>query len=402
MSISLRPANDAGPSPLRAVVRFALPVVAFMASATPTPSHATRQTVDVISALIQEYSREGTSAEYLNRIDDSGYERYVLNRPGFPYADVIQVSMPEPDEPTRRAIASLSTAEYPLNHRDIHDMKVWDLGYTKSRVGREIPWLPADLGAIPGASSLVKAGVDPDIYVQAIYLAGVDYPIIAANYALAAQILRAKLASTARTLWAQHGLRHDVLDRFLHAPTVRGVYDYDLHYLVHILDGALSTWTAGSQSNYGLRELPTNLRVARVAAAYRERMPYEHEPCRGDRTYDAQHAGMGGIDKRPLCFDDATDRAVYFWYAMQFRAELLSTHVSRGGETAAERMAAPLSASRQGWIGVRRNGLIEDTARLEVVEAKIADRLLAEGLLPYRDAFDVAQRALRLTCARKH
>jgi hypothetical protein len=384
------------------MIRFALPIVTLVASVAATPSHATRQTVDVISALIQEYSREGTSAEYLSRIDDQGYERYVLNRPGFPYADVLQVSMPEPDAPTRRAIAALSTPEYPLNHRDLHDMKVWDLGYTKSRVGREIPRLPAELGAIPGASSLVKAGVDPDIYVQAIYLAGVDYPIIAANYALAAQVLRAKLTSTPRVLWAQHGLRHDVLDRFLHASTARGVYDYDLHYLAQVLDGAFSTWTAGSLSTYGLRELPTNLRVARIAAAYRERMPYEHEPCRGDRTYDARYAGMGGLDKRPLCFDDATDRAVHAWYAMQFRAELSSTRVPRGGETAAERMAAPLTASRQGWIGIRRNGLIEDTTRLEVVETKIADHLLAEGLLPYRDAFDVSQRALRLTCARKH
>ncbi|PTR35170.1 hypothetical protein C8J98_101433 [Luteibacter sp. OK325] len=402
MSTSFRPANDSGPYHLRAVIRFALPVVAIVAGAAPTSSHATRQTVDVISALIQEYSREGNSAEYLNRIDDRGYERYVLNRPGFPYADVLQVSMPEPDAPTRRAIASLSTPEYPLNHRDFHDMKVWDLGYTKSRVGREIPRLPTDLGAIPGASSLVKAGVDPDIYMQAIYLSGVDYPIIAANYALAAQILRAKLTSTPKALWAQHGLRHDVLDRFLHAPTVRGVYDYDLHYLIHVLDGAMSTWSSGSQSSYGLRELPTNLRVARIAAAYRERMPYEHEPCRDDRTYDSRYAGMGGVDKRPLCFDDATDRAVHAWYAMQFRAELSSIRLPRSGTTAEERMAVPLNMSRQGWIGIRRNGLIEDTIRLEVVEAKIADRLLADGLLSYRDAFDVSQRALRLACARKH
>jgi hypothetical protein len=402
MSTSYRPANDAGRPPLRAAIRFALPVAALLASTASLPSHATRQTVDVISALIQEYSREGTSSEYLNRIDDQGYERYVLNRPGFPYADVLQLRLPEPDEPTRRAIASVSTSDYPVNHRDLHDMKVWDLGYTKSRVGREIPQVPAGLEAIPGVSSLVKSGVDPDIYVQAIFLAGVDYPVIAANYALAAQILRTKLASTPRALWLQYGLRHDVLDRFLRASTVRGVYDYDLHYLVHILDGAFSTWAAGAQSTYGLRELPTNLRVARVAAAYRERMPYEHEPCRDDHTYDPRYAGMGGVDKRPLCFDDATDRAVHAWYAMQFRAELSSTRVPRGGETAAERMAAPLSASRQGWVGIRRNGLIEDTTRLEVVEAKIADRLLAEGLLTYRDAFDVSQRALRLTCAKRH
>jgi hypothetical protein len=376
-------------------------LVVLAANVSATPVHASQHSVDVMSALIQEYSREGTSAEYLAQSDDQSYERYVLNRPGFPYADVIQVPLPEPDAPTRRAIASVSTSDYPVNHRDLHDMKVWDLGYTKARVGREISRLPADLRAIPGASSLVKAGVDPDIYAQAIYLGGVDYPIIAANYALAAQILRTKLAATPRNLWAQHGLRPDVLDRFLHSPTGTSMYDYDFYYLIHILDGAMSTWSAGSLSTYGLRELPTTFRVARMAAAYRDRMPYAHEPCHDDRTYDPRYAGMGGIDKRPLCFDDATDRAVHVWYASQFRAELSSIHVPRTGATNAERMATPLNTSRQGWIGIRRNGLIEDVTRLEVVEAKIADRLLAERLLPYRDAFDVSQRALRLTCARR-
>jgi hypothetical protein len=374
-------------------------IVGLLAFVSAPPIQASRHTDDVMSALIQEYSREGTSAEYLARSDDRSYERYVLSRPGFPYSDVLQVRLPEPDAPTRRAIAALSRADYPVNHRDLHDMKVWDLGYTKSRVGREIPRLPTELATIPGAASLVKSGVDPDIYTQASYLAGAQYPMIAANYATAAQVLRTKLATTPRTLWAEHGLRHDVLDRFLHAPTGAAVHDDDLYYLIHVLDGAMSTWSAGTLSSYGLRELPTNLRLARLAAAYRERMPYEHEPCRDDRTYDPSHAGMGDVDKRPLCFDDATDRAVHFWYASHFRAELSTVlPVPRSGTTLIERMAAPLAESRQGWIGIRRNGLIEDAIRLEVIESKIADTLLSEGLLPYRDAFDISRRALQLTC----
>jgi hypothetical protein len=365
------------------------------------PVRASTHTADVMSALIQEYSREGTSAEYLRRSSDHSYERYVLNRPGFPYAEVVHASLPEADAPTRRVIAAVSSSGHPVNGRDLHDMKVWDLGYTKARLGREIPQLPGSLGNVSGARSLVKAGIDLDIYAQATHLVGPDYPMIAANYALAAQVLRTRLTTMPRTLWAQHGLRPDVLDRFVHAESGPAMDDYDFHYLIHILDGALSTWTAGEPSTYGLRELPTNFRLARVAAAYRDRMPYDHEPCHDDHTYDAQHAGMGGVDRRPLCFDDATDRAVHSWYAAEFRTEMSSLRpVPRNGLTTAERMAVPLNASRQGWIGIRRNGLFEDAIRLEVVEAKISDALLAEGKLPYRDAFDVSRRALRLACAK--
>jgi hypothetical protein len=378
-------------------------LTAILVATFSIPVHATTHTLDVMSALIQEYSREGNSAEYLARSDDSSYERYVLNRPGFPYADVIHVSLAEPDAPTRRVIRRASTSEFPVNSRDLHDMKVWDLGYTKARIGREISRMPDNLRNVPGAPSLIKAGVDVDIYVQAFHLSGADYPMLAANYALAAQLLRTRLATTPQNLWTEHGLRHDVLDRFLHAATANGVHDHDLYYLIHVLDGAMSTWSAGALSSYGLRDLPTDFRLARMAAAYRDRLSYEHEPCLPDRTYDAQHAGMGGVDKRPLCFDDATDRAVHRWYAARFRAEMSSIRsVPRSGATIAERMARPLDASRQGWIGIRRNGLIEDATRLEVVQAKIADKLHAEGLLSHRETADVSRRALQLTCARGH
>ena len=396
MIASLPPATHAGLIVSHAALALALGFVAL-------PVLGATHTLDVMSVLIREYSREGSSAEYLARMDDSSYERYVLSRPNFPYADVVKVSLPEADAPTRRAIAWVSTPDFPVNPRDLHDMKVWDLGYTKARTGRDIPRLPDELRNTSGAPSLVKAGIDADLYVQAMHLSGAEHPMIAANYALAAQLLRTKLSTTPRVLWAQHGLRHDVLDRFVHAGSGTSMYDYDFYYLIHILDGAMSTWSAGDLSTYGLRELPTTFRVARIAAAYRDRLPYDHEPCRADRSYDPRYAGMGGVDKRPLCFEDATDRAVHAWYAMAFRAELSSIRpVPRSGATVAERMATPLQASRQGWIGIRRNGLIEDAVRLEVVEAKIADALLAEGSLSYRDAFDVSRRALRLTCARRH
>lgn len=375
------------------------PTYAFVTCVVALPCHATTHTIDPISALIQEHSKEGTSAEYLSFIDDEGYAKYVVDRPGFPYANLRSVVLPEPDNPTRRAIARVSTPEYPLNHRDLHDMKVRDLGYTKNRSGPTIEHLSRGMRSIPGVLSLVKSGLEPDLYARAMLLFGTEHPAIVANYAIAAQILREKLASTPRTLWSEHGLRYDVLDRFVHAQSGDSMYDFDMYYLIHLLDGAMMTWDVGLLSSYGTRELPVLLRVARSAAAYRERLPYHDEPCGAHGTYDHSYAGMTGLDKRPLCFDDATDRATHSWYVVQLRDEVSSIeHMPRTGMTIAERMAAPLKASRQGWIGIRQPGLIHDAMRLEVVEAKVANQLLAEGALPYRDAFEATRRALRLSC----
>lgn len=364
-------------------------ILTLAASAAAMPSSATTRAVDPIAALIGEYSKEGTSAEYMQRSSDKSYARYVLNRPEFPYADEVVRALPTADEPTRRAVAKASTPEHPVNQRDLHNMKVWDLGFTKARMGYDIHSLPAEL-YFPGAANAVKAGVEPDIYKQALHLTGSEYPAIAANYAVAAQLLRAKLASTPRQRWMERGLRQDVIDHFVHADDVSKLSDFDLHYLIQLLDGAMAGWDAGHQSAYGQRELPTLFRVGRTAAAYRERSHYDAPPCLANGRYDPAHAGMGGFDRRPLCFGDATDRAVHTWYAGTLRHELSAPAVRR--------MAAPLRSSRQGWIGVARPGAIDLASRKEVVEAKVANNLLIAGDLSYRDGSDATRRALRLTC----
>lgn len=384
--------------------RRLMPLIPCIVLGFPATAHAARHSMDVISVLIREHSREGTSAEYLESGTDGTYARYVLNRPGFPYADVVQSALPEPDAPTRRAIRAISTPEYVVNHRELHDMKVRDLGFTKARPRRDIPEsrIPVELRRIPGVSSAVKAGVEPDIYVQATEFAGAENPAIAANYAVAAQLLREKLSSTPRGLWAERGLRHDILDRFVHAGRASSLLDHDLYYLIQLLDGAMATWEAGRLNAYGMRELPLPFRVSRMAAAYRDRRPFEKPPCLENGRFDPDSAGMGGVDRRPLCFQDATDRAVHEWYVSQLRHEMSSARpVPRTAMSVAERMTVPLKSSRQGWIGIRRAGAIDIAYRKEVAEAKIAELLLVEGELSYREAFDLSQRAMRLTCNRQ-
>lgn len=285
----------------------------------------------------------------------------------------------------------VSTSSHPVSQRQLHDMKVWDLGFTKNHPPEDVAHSPADLRTIAGAPGIMKAGVEPDIYIQAIHLLGPDYPAMVANYAVAAQVLRTKLATTPRWLWESRGLRQDVLDRFVNMTGAHGLSDFDLHYLIQLLEGAMATWDAGPQSVYGNRELSVPLRVGRLAAAYRQRLPFTNEPCLASGAYDPVHAGMGGVDRRPLCFDDATDRAVHAWYAMTLIRELASAGVP-------ERMAAPLRASRQGWIGIRRPGTFKAATRQEVVEAKVAGQLLGEGAMSYGDTYDVTRRALRLAC----
>jgi hypothetical protein len=82
------------------------------------------------------------------------------------------------------------------------------------------------------------------------------------------------------------------------------------------------------------------------------------------------------------------------WYAHELVQELASIHErSDGIVSLAERMAAPLRSSRQGWIGIRRPDAIAGVTRIEVVEAKVASQLLVEGDVSYRDAFGASRRA---------
>jgi len=369
---------------------------AIAVSAMAPVASTTELAVDPMTVLIREYSRGNGSHEYLNSGTDESYARYVLDRPSSPYANLKWSLLPPPDAPTRRAIESVSTQEHPVNLRDLHDMKVWDLGFTKARVSSETFRMPEELRYLPGAWSIVKAGIEPDIYVQAIRNQSLAHPAMTANYALAAQLLRTKLTATPRSLWKARGLRHDVLDRFVGGEFMQA---HDFHYLIQFLDGALAAWDAGSTSVYGFRQLPAPLRLGRIAAAYRQRLPFEHEPCLQDGTHDPEYAGAGILDRRPLCFDDATDRAIHVWYAHELVQELASIHErSDGIVSLAERMAAPLRSSRQGWIGIRRPDAIAEVTRIEVVEAKVASQLLVEGDVSYRDAFGASRRALRPSC----
>ncbi|MDQ0011046.1 hypothetical protein J2T07_003252 [Luteibacter jiangsuensis] len=369
---------------------------AIVLSSVAPVAGATALAVDPMTVLIREYSRGNGSYEYLNSGTDESYARYILDRPSSPYANIKWSLLPSPDTPTRRAIESVSTQEHPVNLRDLHDMKVWDLGFTKAHIASETFRMPQELRYVPGAWSIVKAGIEPDIYAQAIRNQGLEHPAMTANYALAAQLLRAKLAATPPSLWKIRGLRHDVLDRFVGGEFMLA---HDFHYLIQFLDGALATWDAGSTSAYGFRQLPAPLRLGRIAAAYRQRLPFEHEPCMEDDTHDPEHAGEGTFDRRPLCFDDATDRAIHVWYAHELVQELAAIHDrANGAPTLAERMAAPLRSSRQGWIGIPRPSAIAEVTRIEVVEAKVTGQLLVEGDVSYRDAFGASRRALRLSC----
>jgi len=377
---------------------FRLSRFAFVVGAAAIPAHATTHGVDPITALIREYSKEGRSAEYIERVSDQGYERYVLSRPDFPYASEVVRPLADVDAPTRRVLNRVSTREHPINQRDLHQMKVWDLGFTKARMGYDVHWLPEGLDH-PGGANAMKAGIEPDIYERAFRLVGSGYPAIAGTYAVAAQILRAKLASTPRPRWKELGLREDVIDHFVHADSASILTDFDLHYLVQILDGEMAAWDVGRQSTYGMRELSAVFRVGRAAAAYRERNGYGTNPCLDGYRYDPVNAGMGGVDRRPLCFRDAIDRAVRAWYVQQLHDEVISTHsLARSERSMAARMAVPLRSSRQGWIGITRPAAVAIAARKEVIEAKVANTLLAEGDLSYHDASQATRRAMRLTC----
>jgi len=348
---------------------------------------------DALLVLLKEHAADGTLHDYVNESTDASFSRWLIGGFETPYSELAGVALSPPDDATRRAIALASSTHGPVTQRMLHDWKVWDLGYTKVDAMRRAP-VPEELRAGAwGVPHIMKAGIDPDLYKAGMRgLLDINHPAIQANYVLALQVLREKLTEVNQRFWRERGLRGDVIGRFTDPERHGEPTDFDLHYLVQLLDGELSTWRGAGTNRYGFRELPANLRLARLAAAYREGMPYSSQPCASDRRYMATHAGMGGNDGRPLCFDDATDRAVYHWYTHELRDDLGVLLVNPGARTTTLlRLTGPLYTSNQGRLGIpdpfRR--MLSDS--LEMVQIKVANRLLAHGELSAAQGDTVAR-----------
>lgn len=274
------------------------------------------------------------------------------------------------------AFSALAVQGTALTHAEATEALAWDLGMTNGYPGINDALHPAsELGARWAGTQLAKAGVTAEIARKALNLAGQGAYAVAANYAVAVQILVEKLACFEPSQWASLGLRQDVLQRFMLAETTADLRDYDMVYLMRLLQGELSTWHAGSMTTSGRRELPTALRVARVAAAYRDMQGYTNDPCTdtGAARVVAGAAQPASGDTL-LCLVAANDRAVLRWYLDMLDRQTDPLRVNFVTATA-QRLNKALRPVRPLWLGVLSKELRAFAVHVEVTESLAAEAM---------------------------
>lgn len=315
----------------------------------------------------------------------------LLLRPYSPYSDVED----QPDFTNSSAWgAVLGNLPSSVGYDDALDIVRWDLGATRARPDIDVQVTRAVRLANGRPldpfieASLVKAGVDADIFKKMIDLTGFRHSTKAAGYAVALQILRNQMAVFPRERWSELGIEGDVYERAMSGTSLRHLTSYDVHYLSLLLQHQLIHRRFGAATPAGERELPTAYRVARVAAAYRDMEGYISYPCRADATPREGRAGLGQGDDRPLCFVAATDRAVYQWYL---------------GEAAAQAHPIPSEPEQSGLARMLAAAalfmpLLDIAAIAEVAEVAEAEEVATEAVAAEEGVDAAVERASPLTC----
>ncbi|MGN6481554.1 hypothetical protein [Luteibacter sp.] len=351
---------------------------------------------DIISAWVGHRLASQPADDAL--VADASLTLDMVNAPLSIYTGIRAVPFGFRGTVWNRVFATLSDRGTPLTRGTATEALAWDLGMTNGYPGVDDADNPApDLGARWAGTQLAKAAVSEDIARRALALAGQGSFAVAASYAVAAQILADKLACFDQAQWASLGLRADVLQRFMLARSEADLRDYDLVYLVRLLQAELSTFHAGEMTSAGRREIPTALRVARVAATYRDMQGYVEDPCT-DRG--RERAGVASIapteNTRHMCLVAATDRTILTWYQMNLASQVDPAH-SNFVIAPAIRMARTLSPMRPMWLGAFDKALQVYGLHVEIVESLVADQV-ADDESSRRNADRYAQRRLMFLC----
>lgn len=366
------------------------PVVTFPLAVRPTNRSA-------LVALARAYAHQDSDASYLlSGPDDEAYARWALADPASPYSVLAARDLSPVTRAERVAGELIAFDGYVPGQYELHERKQRELGFTRSQ-----PWIDVrdvygpPINAIRGVPSHAKAGVDSDILIGVRERVGRDYPAIAALYAVAAQLLREKTRTLSVADQRRNGLRPEILDGMEATPQRWLPTGFDLQYLAVLLDGAMREWDIGPTEEASRPLLPLPLRLARMAAAYRDQQPFDADPCLNPREHNPATAGMGGDDQRPLCFNAATDRAVYAWFVAELRHETARSRALELGDSHLDPLITPFHYTQFGNhdLGVAS---LDMAMRKEVVEMKIVNRLVADGDLSYEASLPVIHRAATL------
>jgi len=396
-----RPANAPparGKIPAMCVV--GRPVVTFPVAIRPP-------TISTLMTLIRAYARtDGSAAHVLGgnaATNDEDYARWVLSDPSSPYSAFADRDLAPMSDAVHLAAQMLTVDGRVPTQRELSRNKQRELGFTKSRPWVDVPDIyGAPINTYTGVPSHTKAGISAGTMLAVRDMVGNDYPAIGALYAVAAQLLWEKLHATTAAEQRRLGLRAEVLAGMTSEPRTRRPSDFDRHYLAILLDGEMRDWNLRTPYRPDVAPLPVALRIARVAAAYRDQQPYEIEPCLSPTHHNPATAGKGGTDARPLCFNDATDRAVYAWFVTELRREMADSQPSEIGDPHRRKMTDPFRYTQFDQRSPGRPAL-GAAVRKEVVEMKIVNRLVVDGDLSYEASQPVIQRAVKhLQPAKNH
>lgn len=193
-------------------------------------------------------------------------------------------------------------------------------GLTKARpeievdMSRRPPGYLADEERLVAANA-AKARVDGDIFYQSRSLFSRNI-MTGAKYAVAAQILRDQAREVPSNGQRADSVRKDVLDRYLSNATFdqSDISDDDKNYLMRLLrDQLRSTEYQSADFMSGKFLPPAQFRVARVAAAFRDKQGYfGNIPCLPDGNNLEPEGSV------TLCFTNMTDRALMSWYKKEY------------------------------------------------------------------------------------
>jgi hypothetical protein len=264
----------------------------------------------------------------------------------------------------------LEAAGQPMSRAAAVTAMAWDLGLTPS-----LPWITTRKKSVTyptnvhARASMIKAGVDADIYRQARVLAGTGRVVLAANLALAAQAARDRLAHVRDP--SSLALSAGIVDRFLAAGTPDELTDSDLAVLMRELEAQLSGWSGGTLSVYGKRQLPAPWRLSRLAAAYQDEFASvgDVHPC--DANGMPVHRSDVG-SPAPLCIDAATDRDIAAWYAGAYRSEITDWRRGPGWSPAELRLLKGVFSVVPFWVGV-----LHPSVKLDPFSVELARQLIA-------------------------
>lgn len=341
--------------------------------------------VDVLSQWQRErIARLGAEEAFAH--SNAGLVRQMLLDPASPYSAMNDAPGFTNDVDWPNIVRTIKAGEVSLH--DALAVMQWDLGMTRARPG-------VDLLVRRGyrdnfvAASATKADVDPDIFWHVLDLSGFRHSARGATFAVGLQILRTQMAATAPERYDTVGIDAGVFDRVMQAQHMDQVTAYDLNYLSTLVQYRLIHWRAGERASTGLRALPMAFRVSRVAAAYRDALAYVSGPtCHKDGSPVSGTAGTGTEgDTRPLCFVAATDRAVHRWYLDEVRRQ--AAYVPEREESGLRRLIRFAGAVL---------ALMDMAAVIEVVEAVVADDLVAGEAITGAEADVTAERADALFC----